>query len=393
MRYKFPEITHLDQVKAAIEDREEFIVAERDFGFVVNYMVNLIDSFPRINTKDSELNLLYAIRRECRGIKFDKKGKILARTLHKFFNLNERPETMIDNVDFDVPYVLFNKLDGSMIHPILFKRKVALCTKMGLTDVAALAQAFAEANSFTDYLGFCKQEMKDGYTPTFEWCSRKQRIVIDYPQDKLVLLAIRHMVTGAYKTMFEMECAAKPFGVPIVDQWQGSYNDIHDFVAKAIAMEGEEGYVIRFTDGHMLKQKNLWYVQLHKVKEMLSFEKDVWALVLDERQDDAKAFMDADDKLRIDNFAKDLYIAIDTVADRLKWIVTAEKDNLNDSKKKFVAEVIPQYSRQEASLLFRIWDGNESVIVVKEYIRKNCSTITKLNYVRPLLGGLKWEDY
>ena len=30
MRYEFPEIRHLDDVRAAIEGRDEFIIAERD---------------------------------------------------------------------------------------------------------------------------------------------------------------------------------------------------------------------------------------------------------------------------------------------------------------------------------------------------------------------------
>ncbi len=58
MRYKFPIITDLSQVEAAIKGREEFIVAEREFGYVVNYLVNFETTFPQINTKDPELNKL-----------------------------------------------------------------------------------------------------------------------------------------------------------------------------------------------------------------------------------------------------------------------------------------------------------------------------------------------
>ena len=124
MRYKFPVITDLSQVEAAIKGRDEFIIAEREFGVVVNYLVNFENTFPRMDTKDPELNELYALLRECRGIKFGPDGKLIARTLHKFFNLGERPETFTDNVDFEVPYVLFNKMDGSMIHPIVMDGQV-----------------------------------------------------------------------------------------------------------------------------------------------------------------------------------------------------------------------------------------------------------------------------
>ena len=82
MRYEFPKIEHLDDVRPAIEGRDEFIIAERDWGYVVNYMVNMVDTFPPV---EGELD---AIRRECRGMLFYPDGRIMARRLHKFFNVN-----------------------------------------------------------------------------------------------------------------------------------------------------------------------------------------------------------------------------------------------------------------------------------------------------------------
>lgn len=391
MKYQFPNITNLDQVREAIAGRDEFIVAERDFGFVVNYMVNLIDSFPRPNTKDDNLNRLYTIRRECRGIKFDLDGNIIARPYHKFFNLGERPET--ENVDFSGVFTIFDKLDGSMVHPILFKGKVAICTKMGLTDVAIPAQLFTESNPDINYIKFCADLMEAGFTPLFEWCSRKQRIVLDYPEDQLVLTAVRNMVTGLYSSAAEMEDFAKPYNVPIVGQWQGRFKDIQKFIDATQALEDEEGYVIRWPSGHMVKQKNVWYCQLHKVKELLQYEKDVWALVLDERHDDVKAFMTDEEKVRIDTFTEDLYNGINETADRLDWVVIAAKDNLNNSKKRFALEVAPEAAQFESGLLFKIWDGADPVEVVREFIRSHVSTGPRLETVRFLAGGIKWEDY
>jgi len=68
--YEFPHITCLDQVRDAIEGRDEFFVAERDWGYVVNYMVNLIDSFPTPDTKDPELNEKYKIRQVIRFLQY-----------------------------------------------------------------------------------------------------------------------------------------------------------------------------------------------------------------------------------------------------------------------------------------------------------------------------------
>lgn len=394
--YKFPHITCLDQVRDAIEGRDEFFVAERDWGYVVNYMVNLIDSFPAPDTKDPELNEKYRIRRECRGIKFDLDGKIIARLYSKFFNLGERAETFPEVIDWDQKFIILDKLDGSMIHPIVYNGQVVYCTKMGITDVAEPAGIYANAKGHKAifYDDFCWDLMKSGMTPIFEWCSRKQRIVVDYPNDMLVLTAVREMVSGKYKLYDQMEALASPYRVPLVKCWDGTFDGINNFVEKAQLLEGEEGYVFRFNSGEMFKSKNVWYVQLHKTKELLSFEKDVWALVLDARHDDAKAFMEQEDKDRIDAFAEDLHAAIDITVDRLKWIMIAAKDNLNDSKKRFAIEVVNDHEpKVERGLLFKIWDDKDPRDVVYSYIRDHLGSGPKLEEVRCLANGILWEDY
>lgn len=394
--YKFPHITCLDQVRAAIEGRDEFFVAERDWGYVVNYMVNLIDSFPTPNTKDPELNEKYKIRRECRGIKFDLNGEPLARPYHKFHNLGERAETFPEVIDWDRKFIILDKLDGSMVHPILVSRDVVLCTKMGITDVVAPVQTFAEMKGHSEiyYMDFCYDLMKSGMTPIFEWCSRKQRIVVDYPNDMLVLTAVRGIINGEYKIYNQMEALASSYNIPLVKRWEGTFDGINSFVEQAQLLEGEEGYVFRFDSGEMFKSKNAWYVQLHKTKELLQFEKDVWALILANQHDDAKAFMEQEDKDRIDAFAEDLYTAIDVTVDRLKWIVIAAKDNLNDSKKRFAIEVVNDHNpKVERGLLFKIWDDKDPRDVVYDHIRDHLGSGPKLEEVRCLADGILWEDY
>ena len=79
--YQYPTIKTLDQVESAISGAEEFIIAERDFGFVVNYLVNYgEETFPTVNYDENGTFLTAkdyqnAIRRECRGLMFDKLGR------------------------------------------------------------------------------------------------------------------------------------------------------------------------------------------------------------------------------------------------------------------------------------------------------------------------------
>ena len=87
MNYKFPHITHIDQVKKAIEGKEEFIIkVDEEHGIaIVNYNVAFEDTFPPVIDEKT------ALLRECRGITFDlETGRVLSRKFHKFFNLDER---------------------------------------------------------------------------------------------------------------------------------------------------------------------------------------------------------------------------------------------------------------------------------------------------------------
>lgn len=193
--FKFVEIQHLDDVRHAIS--EDFYLAERPWGYVINYHIN---AFPEIkdDMSDEEKALEY-IRREFRGIKFDIDGNIIGRPFHKFFNWGEK-EAEMAYFDFNQPFVIMDKLDGSMIHPMLVDGKIFWATKMGAEDFHQLVNHFVE-NSEIDYDNFCRDVMSKGYTPIFEFISPLKRIVVGYDRTDLILTAIRNNVTGEYVSL------------------------------------------------------------------------------------------------------------------------------------------------------------------------------------------------
>jgi RNA ligase len=202
MHYKFPEIRTIDDVLPHIEGRDEFVVAERDYGIIINYAVSMEDTFPPVHVAGgsakmrAERALTNAVRRECRGLKFYPNGSIAARPFMKFFNVGEKEETLIHRINWNQPHAILEKLDGSMIHPMLVNGYIRWMTKMGITEVSMQAEEFvAKNNNYKDFAAWCISEK---LTPIFEWCSLKQQIVIAYPEDKLVLLAVRNNVTGEF---------------------------------------------------------------------------------------------------------------------------------------------------------------------------------------------------
>lgn len=383
-QYQFPHITNIADVLAAIDGRDEFVVKhdEAEGYRIINYLVNFEDTFPAVTDRRT------ALLRECRGITFcADTGVVLSRKFHKFFNIGERHETLPDNVDFTQPHIILEKLDGSMITFLVLRDgSLRACTKMGLTDIAKQPDGFIARNP--QYEAFIRDQITAGKTPMFEWCSRQQRIVIDYQVDRLVLTAIRDNVTGEYDLYQDM-LKYRADGIDVIGIHSGEISD------------GEEGYIVRFANGHMLKVKGAWYVMLHKTLDHLRHEKDVIRLILDDKLDDAKPFLPEDLMAKADDFAKQIFTGLRKQASDLFWEVQAAHDNLNGGKKRF-ADQLNSHPRKGDSgfvpAMFKIWDfldqGEDyAYAYLKDLLGKNVGTQNKVNTMRWLIGEKTWRQY
>jgi len=412
MNYDFPIIKHLDDVRPAIAGRDEFIIAERDWGYVVNYMVAMNDTFPQVSDDQywcpgcqkpisetegcgsqrcPEAVNLAAIRRECRGLLFHKDGTIMARRLHKFFNINERDETQFYEIDFTRPHVILEKLDGSMITPVATEAGLRWGTKMGITDVSMGAELFVARHP--DYARFAVYAASLGLTPIFEWCSRKQRIVIDYPEDRLVLLALRNTVSGEYTSYDKLVALAHYFNIDVVKTYVGNPMSMAHLMEETKDSEGIEGYIIRFDDGHMLKIKGEWYLRIHKTKDNLTHEKNVIDLLVNEKMDDAKAFMMAEDRERIEAFETEFWEGVASSVDKYDkyWLMV---QNAELDRKTYAVNWMPTIKDQDPfapQLIFGKFDGKDTRSMILDAIKKNTSTQTRIDSVRNLWEGARWN--
>jgi RNA ligase len=335
-----------------IKDSPEFIVAEKDGYKVINYVVATQDTFPPIYGMLTLHGIVEPvsnmIRRECRGLIFDLDGKLINRRYHKFFNVNEKDETQLDRIDWSKPHVILEKLDGSMVTPCYVNGHIRWMTKMGITDTSMEAEAFVASRP--EYVGFADNLLKQGFTPIFEWCSNKNRIVLDYPEDRLVLTAIRHNESGQY-VPHELD-ARNGWGIPVVGVFaQGmSLDALVDVVRKS---EDCEGVVVRFDDGHMVKIKADWYVRIHKVKSLLAQEKDVVSLILNNELDDMLPLLPKEDLARVEKFEAQLIEAIRLSA----WTVyQTVKQNRGMERKEFALNYAPTFNPLLRALVFKFWD-------------------------------------
>lgn len=192
MKYVFPDIRTIEDVLPHIKDRDEFNVNDKGEYITVNYAVAFEDTFKMSDPED----LGGAIRRECRGLKFYPSGEIAARPFHKFFNIGEREETQPHELDFGVDHSVLTKADGSMLHPILIHEQVRWCTKAGITDISEQAEIFIDQKP--NFLNFAKDCISRQWTPIFEYVGPYNKVVLDYLEENLILLAVRDNISGIY---------------------------------------------------------------------------------------------------------------------------------------------------------------------------------------------------
>lgn len=382
----------------SIEGRDEFVVKhdEKNGLKFINYNVNFEDTFPPVKTIND------AMRRECRGLTFyADTGEIASRPFHKFFNVNERPETMVDNIDWTVVHDTLNKIDGSFIRPILLRSDNLLWgTKMGETPVAEKADAFLDSMPQMEDLAY--EFTRKGMTPIFEFTSRSQRIVIDYgPEDMMRLIAIRENVPGFYKNYMELLEIAERFNVYVVGKLSGK-RTIVDLMAHTKDLIGEEGYVVSFVNGHKVKLKAEHYCLLHKTIDHLRFEKDVIRLILDNKIDDAKPFLSEEMRDVVHRFEVKMEAGLKKTASDVYWMTAEAYDNFNGSRKKFADYINKDPGRAKLSkFLFRAFsyleegkEDAESLIFqdVVDSILKVCNTQSKVDANRYLFGNANWYE-
>ena len=223
---------------------------------------------------------------EMRGLTFvfNEDGSLFNRylLLHKFFNLNQVPESQYSLVaDLGIKSI-YNKEDGSVASFVrLPNGSVIGKSKMSFeSDQAAGMNRLYKSNA--DLKRFVDWSLDNDYVAVFEYVAPNNRIVLRYLDEELILLRLRDNKTGEYLDLskFSKEIGslkAAPSDVASLDE----------LVDLAHIVEDKEGWIIEFSNGLFIKIKTSWYVSLHGLlTDDLYREHVLVKYILDEKIDD-----------------------------------------------------------------------------------------------------------
>jgi len=192
----------------------------------------------------------------CRGLITDGNGNILNNPFPKFFNLEEKEYTKIENLPSEIPKIT-EKIDGML--GILYEEggKVAISTRGAFDSPFAIW-----ATNWIRKKGYSLGDFKNGYTYLFDIIYPDNKIIVDYKgRAELVLLAVRNNFSN---DELDHIIEAQRLGFSYAKEYY--FDKIEDAVKYLDGLKGSEfeGFVIKFSKGLRIKIKSADYKRLHK---------------------------------------------------------------------------------------------------------------------------------
>lgn len=147
---------------------------------------------------------------------------------------------------------------------------------------------------------------------------------------------------------------------------------------------GVEGFVICWDTGHRVKCKAEDYLRKHKAKDTLGREKNVIELIVTEKIDDVKAFLDPTDLIRVQAFEKEFWEGVrNTALELTKLRFRAVGAGLDKDKRTYAVEFVQKQEQKFAPFLYKMIDTNVSAIEqLKMAVAKSCGTQAKIDECR-----------
>ena len=205
--------------------------------------------------------------------------------LHKFFELNQAPGWMEEDLKNKKIIKAVEKIDGSLLQPVLMDGKIYFKTKLSFEAYQA-----KRANEIMLKNPHIKQyildKFKENKIPIFEYISPKSQVVMDYGKEDLILIQVRDLKTGKYDLEFEKE--AKKRGIKHAKEFE--IKSLEEFINLAKTQKDIEGWILIFEDMKFVKVKTDEYLRRHKLLGKIQPHKII-AAILEKRDNEYKEIL------------------------------------------------------------------------------------------------------
>ncbi len=252
---------------AILNMRASKLVSEKCFGNISSF------NFTNKAFYDKAWN---QVTTKARGLFIDTvKGKVVARSYNKFFNINERPETQFGSLQDQLkfPVTVYVKENGylGIVSYNEYEDELFIASKSAIEgDHAQWLREMLYDKVSVDDLGKMKNYIKEhNVSFVFECVDMKHDPhVIEYPESELFLLdVVRNDMDFSKYEYDQMVDVANQFGLTPKEKayeittWQEFFDWYHEVLEPDYTYNGRiiEGFVIEDSNNYMIKVKLSYY--------------------------------------------------------------------------------------------------------------------------------------
>jgi len=303
------------------------------------------------------------------------KTVILAYPMKRFFNHGQGSAAQVDWSDKRL--AVLEKLDGTLciMYFDKFINRWCVATRSvpeadllmdnGLFTFRTLFEKATEDTLDFTFDQLCA-EVYENYTYCFELTTPYNRIVVNYPNNGITLLAARCLDTLQEVDPGDAPCTSD---LPLVKSYRfNSINELVDWVSTLNPME-HEGVVVRDSQFNRIKVKNAAYVAYNKVRDTLATsERNCVELILAEKDDDVVPFLPEEIVKNLQRIKVGVQAAIKQ-HDIAYQAALAEANAKAPGDKKTFAILVTQNKKLWTAPFFAMFDGKAQNM--KDFIQKN----------------------
>jgi hypothetical protein len=183
-------------------------------------------------------------------------GELIAKSLPKFFNYDELPQNLQNNLRTQ-KFNCTEKYDGCLGIIYQYEDTIYCNTRNGFDN--PITKVMYELISDTNIDLSCLSIMN----LVVEIICPESHMQVDYKDKKeLRLITGYYKVTGTELSYVELKDVSSLIGIPVVEEFPMDWEDLFDY--QNAEYNNTEGYVLRFAGNLRVKIKNKHYIELYK---------------------------------------------------------------------------------------------------------------------------------
>ena len=304
--------------------------------------------------------------------------QILAFPMRRFFNYGQGSAAVIDWSDPEIR--ILEKLDGTLciVYYDAISGSWCVATRSvpeadipldnGIFTFRTLFEKAMEETTKLSWFDFT-MKLDIGYTYCFELTTPYNRIVVDYQECGITLLAVRSVETLAEVEVTNSHPAIDKVRetVPLCNEY--FFNQIDELITWVCTLDPmqHEGVVVRIGEARN-KVKNPAYIAFNKIRDVVTSERGIMELILCEKDDDVVCMLPEAIVKNMQMLKAGLQVAIQ-VYDNSYAAYHAAAEMVKPGDKKTFAIMVTQNKSLWHAYFFQRYDGKAANM--RDFIAKN----------------------